>query len=124
MDALDGWLDVTKLVTGGGGAKTPYDEFASAIGRDCYVDLAGWHLYLRDMAAGAPGNSTFKMSQALAAQLGPQLKKGLRESDVEAVLKKVPVKLGAGKLKTSLYDVMPSMCVGDLARLCEEFSRR
>lgn len=122
-DAVDGWLDMAKLVAGGGATKTPYDEFASAIGRDVYVDLAGWHLYLRDMGTGVPGNS-LKMSQALAAQLGPQLKRGLREPDVEALLKKVPVKLGAGKLKTSLYEVMPSMCVQDLARLCEDFARR
>ncbi|GIM04422.1 hypothetical protein Vretimale_9005 [Volvox reticuliferus] len=97
-DAVDGWLDLTKLVAGSGGTKTPYEEFASAIGRDVYVDIAGWHLYLRDMGAGIPGGS-LKMSQALAQQLGPQLTRGLREPDVEALLKKVPVKLGGGKLK-------------------------
>ncbi|PNW84109.1 hypothetical protein CHLRE_04g221250v5 [Chlamydomonas reinhardtii] len=122
-DVVDGWLDVAKLVAGGGGNKTPYEEFAGAIGRDIYVDIAGWHLYLRDMGTGVPGSS-YKMSQALAQQLGPQLPKGVREADVEALLKKIPVKLGAGKIKASLYDVMPAMCVGDLARLCEDFARR
>ncbi|GLC42358.1 hypothetical protein PLESTB_000655800 [Pleodorina starrii] len=122
-DAVDGWLDLAKLVAGGGSSKTPYEEFASAIGRDVYVDIAGWHLYLRDMGTGVPGSS-LKMSQALAQQFGPQLNKGLREADVEGLLKKIPVKLGAGKLKASLYDVMPSMCVGDLVRLCEDFARR
>lgn len=34
-----------------------------------YVDIAGWHLFLRDMNA-VPG---FKMSQALATQLGPEV---------------------------------------------------
>eukprot|EP00967_Tisochrysis_lutea_P022893 scaffold26127_cov22-Tisochrysis_lutea.AAC.2 len=38
-------------------------------GRDVYVDVAGWHLYLRDMNA-APG---VKMSTALANQFGPQV---------------------------------------------------
>lgn len=38
---------------------------------------------------------------AAAACHVPQLKRGLREPDVEALLKKVPVKLGAGKLKVS-----------------------
>ncbi|GIL64687.1 hypothetical protein Vafri_18583 [Volvox africanus] len=122
-DAVDGWLDLAKLVAGSGGSKTPYEEFASAIGRDVYVDIAGWHLYLRDMGAGIPGSS-LKMSQALAQQLGPQLSRGLREPDVEALLKKIPVKLGGGKLKASLYEVTPSICVGDLAKLCEEFARR
>lgn len=34
-----------------------------------YVDIAGWHLFMRDMNA-VPG---FKMSQALATQLGPEV---------------------------------------------------
>lgn len=38
-------------------------------GRDVYVDVAGWHLFLRDMNA-APG---LKMSQALAAKFGPDV---------------------------------------------------
>ncbi len=36
-----------------------------------YVDLAGWHLYTRDMNA----TPTMKMSQALATQLGPKVRK-------------------------------------------------
>jgi hypothetical protein len=40
-----------------------------AAGRDVYVDIAGWHLFMRDMNA-VPG---FKMSQALATQLGPEV---------------------------------------------------
>lgn len=119
-EVVDGWMDMAKLVSGGGGNKSPYDELAGAIGRDVYVDIQGWHLYLRDMTA-VPG---FKMSQALAQQLGPQVSRGLREADIEAVLKKVPIKLGSGKMKVSLYDVMPSMCVGDLVKILGEYGRR
>lgn len=120
-DVVDGWLDMTKLVAGSGSSnKSPYEELASAIGRDVYVDIQGWHLYLRDMTA-APN---FKMSQALASQLGPQADKGLREADIEAVLKKVPVRLGAGKMRVALYDVMPSMCVSDLTKIVESYGRK
>jgi hypothetical protein len=35
-----------------------------------YVDLSGWHLFLRDMTA-TPG---LKMNHALAQQLGPQVR--------------------------------------------------
>ena len=28
-----GWLDLTKLVTGGGGSKSPYDDLAAEIGK-------------------------------------------------------------------------------------------
>ncbi len=34
LAAVDGWLDMAKLVAGGGATKTPYDEFASAIGEN------------------------------------------------------------------------------------------
>ncbi len=157
------------------------------------MDVAGWHLYLRDMNA-APG---LKMSQALAQQLGPQVqgsRGGVRESDVASLLKTIPVKLGAGRLQVgrgrgrgcggvracwlagagagrrwgrapaaapaaagaaakpppcrllpraphhastartprtgaarlqvSLLEVMPSICVGDLVRLLEDYSRK
>ena len=39
-DVGDSWLDLTKLVTGGGGAKSPYDELAADIGkqvRSCHM---------------------------------------------------------------------------------------
>ncbi|KAF8065576.1 hypothetical protein HT031_003177 [Scenedesmus sp. PABB004] len=110
-DVVEGWLDLAKLVASEGSKnKSPYEELAFKIGRDVYVDIAGWHLFLRDMSA-VPG---LKMSQALATQLGPEAaaggRGGLRESDVAAVLKKIPVELGAGKTRVSLFDVMPSMC--------------
>jgi hypothetical protein len=67
-------------------------------GRDVYVDLAGWHLFLRDMSA-VPG---LKMASALAAQLGPAAadagRGGLREADVTAVLKRIPVDVGGGRV--------------------------
>ncbi len=83
-----------------------------------------------------------------------QANKGLRESDVTAVLKKIPVKLGAGRTtvsavcaslphacvnpampcvcvcvcvcaiaQVSLFDLLPSFCVGDLTRILEDYAR-
>ncbi len=67
-------------------------------GRDVYVDIAGWHLFLRDMTA-VPG---LKMAAALAGQLGPAAadagRGGLREADVAAVLKRIPVDVGGGRV--------------------------
>jgi hypothetical protein len=40
-------------------------------GKEVYVDIAGWHLFLRDMSA-APG---LKMNEALATQLGPKVRR-------------------------------------------------
>ncbi|GFH26893.1 uncharacterized protein HaLaN_25118, partial [Haematococcus lacustris] len=50
--------------------------------------------------------------------------KRVSEAEVGAVLKKVPVKLGAGKTQLSLYDVVPAMCLGDLTRILEDYGRR
>ncbi|MEW5317669.1 MAG: hypothetical protein WDW38_008951 [Sanguina aurantia] len=86
-------MDLASLVTGGSGKKSAFDELASSLGKDVYIDVSGWHLYLRDLNA-VPG---LKMSQALAQQLGPQAKDRLREGDVEKLLQRIPVKLGAGK---------------------------
>jgi hypothetical protein len=123
-DVVDGFMDLSSLVTGGGtGGRTPYDELATSIGRDVYVDVAGWHLFMRDMTA----TPALKMSQVLATQLGPKAasggRGGLRESDIESVLRKIPVKLGGGRMQVSLYDVMPSMCVGDLCKILEDFAK-
>lgn len=88
-----------------------------------YVDIAGWHLFTRDMSA-APG---LKMAAALAAQLGPQAasagRGGLREADVSGVLRRIPVDVGGGRVTLSLLDVMPSGCVSDLVRLLDEWAR-
>ncbi|KAF6256230.1 hypothetical protein COO60DRAFT_1530675 [Scenedesmus sp. NREL 46B-D3] len=122
-DVVEGWLDLAKLVASEGSkAKSPYEELAYQIGRDVYVDIAGWHLFLSDMSA-VPG---LKMSQALATKLGPEVagsRAGMRESDVAAVLKKIPVELGAGKTRVSLFEVMPSMCVSDLVKILEDYAR-
>ncbi|KAI8471758.1 MAG: hypothetical protein J3K34DRAFT_416160 [Monoraphidium minutum] len=122
-DATNAWLDLAKLVASDGGKKGPYDDLAYKIGRDVYVDIAGWHLFLRDMAA-VPG---LKMAAALAGQLGPAAagagRGGLRESDVSGVLKRIPVDVGGGRVTLSLYDVMPSGCVSDLVRLLEDWAK-
>lgn len=123
-DIVEGWLDLAKLVASEGSKnKGPYDDLAYKIGKDVYVDIAGWHLFMRDMNA-VPG---FKMSSALATKLGPEAarsgRSGLLESDVAAVLKKIPVELGSGKTRVSLFEVMPSMCVGDLVRILNDYAR-
>jgi hypothetical protein len=48
----------------------------------------------------------------------------LKEADIEAILKKVPLTIGGGKLKVSLFDAIPSFAAQDLVKLIEDFSRR
>lgn len=47
----------------------------------------------------------------------------LSEQEVEQLLKKVPLSLGAGKKSISLFDAMPSFAVRDLAEIVQDFAR-
>ncbi|KAK9861957.1 hypothetical protein WJX84_005949 [Apatococcus fuscideae] len=118
-DATDGWMDLLKHVSSSGGPKSAFQDLAYDIGRDVYMDMNGWHLFLRDVNAG----HGLKLNQALAQQLGVEAGKLQEQSQLESLLKKVPVKLGGGKLQVSLYDVLPSSAVQDLQRIVEDFAR-
>lgn len=53
----------------------------------------------------------------------PPHTQGFRPADLDALLKKVPIKLGGGKMTSALADVLPSGCVQDLERICEDWAR-
>jgi hypothetical protein len=118
---IDGWFDLASFVaTSSSGNRSPFDELADSIGRDCYVDVAGWHLFLKDIKV----EGTTSLAVVLATKLGgDMMSRGFDERDVEDALKKVPVKLGQGKKTVSLMDVMPSMCVSDLMDMCKTYAR-
>ncbi|EIE27452.1 hypothetical protein COCSUDRAFT_64238 [Coccomyxa subellipsoidea C-169] len=113
-----GFLDLAKLVSGGGQAKSVYGDLAYKIGKEVYVDVQGWHLYLKDVTV----DKDLKMHQALAEQLG-SMAGDLSEQELEQLLKKVPLSLGAGKHKISLFDALPSSTIRDLAGIVEDFAR-
>lgn len=77
--------------------------------------------YLKDVKVG----QGLSMAQALAAQLGPQLQgqRSFREADLADLVKKVPVKLGGGKVTMALADVVPAGCMRDFERACEGYAR-
>ena len=60
--------------------------------------------------------------QALAAHLGPTAG-DVSEADLEQYLKKLPLTLGGGKQKVSLFDALPSFAVRDLAGIVKESAR-
>ncbi|CAL8463380.1 g2914 [Coccomyxa elongata] len=113
-----GFLDLAKLVSGGGQAKGVYQDLAYKIGKEVYIDVQGWHLFLKDITV----QKDIKMDQALAEQLGA-MADDISEQDVEQLLKKVPLTLGAGKHKISLFDALPSFAVRDLAGIVQDFAR-
>jgi hypothetical protein len=90
------------------------EKLAAAIGESVYIDVAKWHLYLRDA----------HLHTVLAEQLYPLLQGGnLQEDQVLDLLKKIPVKLGGGKLEVPLSELLPMQSQVHLMDVLEEYQR-
>jgi hypothetical protein len=90
------------------------ESLAAAIGENVYIDVAKWHLYLRDA----------HLDKTLAEQLYPLLtQKAVTEAQVQAILKGIVVKLGGGKMEVSLADLLPMQSQVHLMDVLEEYQR-
>lgn len=74
------------------------ENLAAEIGKNVYIDVAKWHLYLGDA----------HLHTVVAERVYPLLEANdLSEDKVLKILKEIPVKLGGGKLEVSLADLLP-----------------
>lgn len=97
------------------GATETIEALAAEIGENVYIDIAKWHLYLRDA----------HLHTALAEKLYPLLAdNGLSENAVLSILKSIPVKVGGGKQELPLLDLLPMQAQVHLMDVLEEFQRR
>jgi Protein of unknown function (DUF3181) len=91
------------------------DALASEIGKNIYIDVAKWHLYLTDA----------HLDTVLAKQLAPLLSAGkLEEAQVMQVLSSLKVPLGGGTKELPLLELLPKQCQVNLIDLLEEFQQR
>lgn len=91
------------------------EALAAEIGETVYIDVAKWHLYLRDA----------HLHTSLAERLYPLLTDGtLDEDQVLPILQSIPVKLGGGKREIPLVDLLPMQCQVSLMDLLEEFQHK
>ncbi len=91
------------------------EALAAEIGERIYIDVAKWHLYLRDA----------HLHTLLAEQLMLLLGNGeVTESQVADVLKAISVKLGGGKREVPLADLLPMQVQMQLMDILEEFQRK
>ncbi len=91
------------------------EQLAATIGEEVYMDVARWHLYLRDA----------HLHTLLAEQLAPQVAAGkVDEAAVTEVLQRIPVKLGGGRKELPLADLLPMQSLLNLLDVLEEFSRK
>ena len=129
--AVGGWIDLASFVSssGSGGVHTPFDGLADAIGREVYIDVAGWHLFLKDvrLAEAAGGGGGLTLAQGLAQQLGAAAAgagRGLdAPAEVAALLDRVPVRLGGGRLTVALADVVPAGAQRELEEILARYAR-
>ena len=90
------------------------EGLAAEIGENIFIDVAKWHLYLRDA----------HLHTQLAQQLYPIVSGGrIEEDQVVQILKSIPVKLGGGKIEVPLSDLLPMQCQVNLMDLLEEYQR-
>jgi hypothetical protein len=90
------------------------EQLAASIGESVYIDVAKWHLYLGDA----------KLHTGLAEKFYSMLTAGaVSDSQVNDVLKGIPVKLGGGKLEVPLADLLPAAAQTQLLEVLEEFRR-
>ncbi len=91
------------------------ESLAAEIGENVYIDIAKWHLYLRDA----------HLHTVVAEQLYPMMADGNLDDDkVARVLQSIPVKLGGGKREVPLADLIPMQSQVHLMDVLEEFQRK
>lgn len=90
------------------------ESLAIEIGEKIYIDIAKWHLFLREA----------HLHMTLAEYLYPLVEKDdISEQGVTNALKSISVSLGGGKRELPLLDLIPSSGVRDLVDILEEFQR-
>jgi hypothetical protein len=90
------------------------ERLAGELGDQVYLDVAKWHLYLRDA----------KLHTQLADQLGPIAEAGkVSEAEVIGVLNQTVIELGGGKQKLPLSELIPASGIRRVLDVLEEWSR-
>jgi hypothetical protein len=90
------------------------EALAADIGKNVYMDIAKWHLYLSDA----------HLAKVVAERVYPLLTSNkLDENQVIQILADIPVKLGGGKREVPLIDLLPTTCQVNLMDVLEEYQR-
>lgn len=97
------------------GSTESIEKLAAEIGENVYIDIAKWHLYLRDA----------RLHTVLAERFLPLLLEGqVPESKVTEVLQNISIKVGGGKRDIPLADLLPMQSQVHLMDVLEEYQRQ
>lgn len=89
------------------------EELAAEIGDKVYIDVAKWHLYLKDA----------KLHTTVAEQVFPLLIGGLTGDKLTEILTNISIDLGGGRLKTPLINLIPVTAQARLMDVLQEYAR-
>jgi Protein of unknown function (DUF3181) len=89
------------------------EDLAAEIGDKVYIDVAKWHLYLKDA----------KLHTILAEQVFPCLNNGLNGEKLTEILTNISIDLGGGRLKTSLINLIPVTAQARLMDVLQDYER-
>jgi hypothetical protein len=90
------------------------ETLAADIGERIYIDVANWHLYLREA----------HLHTSLAERFYPMMESNdLNEQSVQHVLAATVVGLGGGQVQLPLNQVIPTAVQADLVQLLEQYQR-
>ncbi len=91
------------------------EALAADIGENVYIDVAKWHLYLRDA----------HLHTTVAENVYPMLtKNALNEDEVSKILRKILVRLGGGQVELPLANLLPMQSQMNLMDILEEYQRK
>ncbi|WP_310488331.1 DUF3181 family protein [Chamaesiphon sp. VAR_69_metabat_338] len=89
------------------------EDLAAEIGDKVYIDVAKWHLYLKDA----------KLHTTLAERVFPLLKNGLNGDKLTEILTNISIDLGGGRQKTSLLNLIPVTAQARLMEVLQDYER-
>jgi Protein of unknown function (DUF3181) len=89
------------------------EDLAAEIGDKVYIDVAKWHLYLKDA----------KLHTTLAEQVFPLLNNGLNGDKLTEILTNISIDLGGGRQKTSLLNLIPVTAQARLMDVLQDYER-
>lgn len=90
------------------------EALAAEIGENIYIDVAKWHLYLREA----------HLHTTVAEKIYPLLMNGnINSGSIGEVLQGISIKLGGGKRELPLSDLVPAQGQSQLVDIVLEFQR-
>lgn len=92
-EGMGSFMDMAKFLAST--KKGNFKDLEDEIGKEIYVDINGFHLYLADLRAVAGSNTV--MAQVVSDSLGAKMAAGFEPETLKDGLRIIPIRVGGGK---------------------------